>query len=75
MLCRVVLFTVSITLSYLNYRGLHVIGNAAVASTAFIIVPFVVMGVMAVPQLEPSNWVQMDWSTVQWGKFLNVMFW
>ena len=75
LLRRVVLFSVSIALSYLNYRGLHIIGNAAVASTLYIIVPFVVMAALSVPHLEPRNWVQQDWSAVQWGKFINVMFW
>ena len=73
--CRVVLFSVSIGLSFLNYRGLHIIGNAAVASTVYIIVPFVVLAALAVPHMEPRNWVAQDWSAVQWGQFINVMFW
>ena len=32
----------SIALSYLNYRGLSIIGNAAVGSTIYIIIPFLV---------------------------------
>lgn len=75
LLRRVVLFSVSIALSYLNYRGLHIIGNAAVASTVYIIVPFVVMAALSVPHLEPRNWMQQNWSAVQWGKFINIMFW
>jgi hypothetical protein len=42
LLCRAILFTLSIALSYLNYRGLSIVGNAAVISTLYIIVPFVV---------------------------------
>lgn len=30
---------------------------------------------LALPHIEPRNWVQQDWSTVKWGAFLNVMFW
>lgn len=69
------LFVLSVALSYLNYRGLSVVGNTAIASTVFIIVPFVVMGGAAVPQIKPSNWLKQDWGKVQWGPFINVMFW
>jgi amino acid transporter len=51
------------------------VGNAAVISTLYIIVPFVVMAVLAVPRIEVRNWVQQDWGSVKWGAFLNVMFW
>mmetsp|Transcript_4868 Transcript_4868/g.13997 ORF Transcript_4868/g.13997 Transcript_4868/m.13997 type:complete len:580 (+) Transcript_4868:264-2003(+) len=71
----VLLFAVSLALSYLNYRGLSVIGGTAVASTAYIIVPFVVMAALAAPHIEPRNWLVQDWGTVQWGSFINVMFW
>lgn len=72
---RVLLFALSLALSYLNYRGLAVIGNTAVASTVFIIVPFVVMAGLAVPKIQPSNWAKQNWKTVAWGPFINVMFW
>ena len=73
--CRVLLLAVSLALSYLNYRGLSVIGNTAVASTVYIIVPFVVMAALAAPQVQPRNWLLQDWGAVQWGSFINVMFW
>jgi len=25
--------------------------------------------------VNPANWVQVDWATVDWVPFLNVMFW
>ena len=62
-------------LAYLNYRGLTIVGRAAMVMTVFIIIPFIILGVLAVPQIEPSNWVVQDWSALQWGPFLNVMFW
>lgn len=27
------------------------------------------------PHVKPTNWVKVEWSTVQWLPFLNVMFW
>ena len=34
-----------------------------------------VMGLLAIPHIQTRNWVVQDWDTVQWGNFLNVMFW
>lgn len=50
-------------------------GKAAVAMTFFIIAPFVVMSAIALPHLNPQNWVVCDLNSVQWGTFINVMFW
>lgn len=30
---------------------------------------------LALPHIQPRNWVQQNWDNVQWGSFLNVMFW
>ena len=46
LLHRAILFALSIALSYLNYRGLSIVGNAAVISTLYIIVPFVVRALL-----------------------------
>jgi len=72
---RLLLFALSLSLSYLNYRGLHIVGNGAIASTVYIIVPFLVLGALAIPHVQPSNWLVQDWGAVQWGPFINVMFW
>ena len=65
----------SLCLAFLNYRGLTIVGWAAVLMTVFIIVPFVVLVGIAAPHTEPKHWVKHDWGAVQWGPFLNVMFW
>ncbi len=49
----------SLSLTYLNYRGLHVVGNAVVTGTLFILVPFVVLTLACVPHAKPSNWTQV----------------
>jgi hypothetical protein len=51
------------------------VGKVAVFMTFFIIAPFVVMGVIAIPRLEPKNWLVCDLKAVKWGPFINVMFW
>lgn len=65
----------SLLLAYLNYRGLTIVGWAAVAMTVFIILPFAVFVGISAPRVEPQNWAVQDWQSVQWGPFLNVMFW
>lgn len=50
-------------------------GKSAVFMTVFIIAPFIVMGVIAIPHINPQNWLACDLKTVQWGTFINVMFW
>ncbi|PSC67221.1 putative polyamine transporter isoform A [Micractinium conductrix] len=62
-------------LSYLNYRGLHVVGEAAIGMTIFTLLPFLAMVLLGLPHVQPSNWVKVDWDTVEWLPFLNVMFW
>lgn len=62
-------------LTYLNYRGLHVVGEAAIGMTIFTLLPFVVICLLGLPNVKPANWVKVDWDTVQWLPFLEVMFW
>lgn len=65
----------NLTLTYLNYRGLHVVGNMALGMTFFTLLPFVIMSLLGLPHVKPANWVAIEWSNVQWVPFLNVMFW
>ena len=71
----VTLFTVSILLSYLNYRGLTIVGRAAIGMTLFIVLTFLVLIGLSIPRLHPSNWLVVDLGTVEWRPFINVMFW
>ncbi|KAI8466644.1 MAG: amino acid permease-domain-containing protein [Monoraphidium minutum] len=65
----------SIALTYMNYRGLQVVGGAAVTTTVFITAPFLLLCAFALPRADPSNWLRVDLPAVQWGTFLNIMFW
>jgi amino acid transporter len=64
----------NLALTYMNYRGLHVVGKVAVAMTAFTLLPFIIMCVLGAPHVQPANWLVVDWKTVQWVPFLNVRF-
>lgn len=69
----VLILTVGLT--YMNYRGLTVVGWVAVFLGVFSILPFVVMGFVAIPRLEVSRWLVADFSNVNWSLYLNTLFW
>ncbi|MCL7047766.1 hypothetical protein MKW94_014837 [Papaver nudicaule] len=69
----VVLLTIAFT--YMNYRGLTIVGWFAVFLGVFSIIPFVVMGLISIPKLEPSSWLVVDIHNVSWGLYLNTLFW
>ncbi|KFK34013.1 hypothetical protein AALP_AA5G090700 [Arabis alpina] len=48
---------VTIVLTYLNYRGLSIVGLAAVLLGVFSILPFVVMSFMSIPEIKPMRWI------------------
>ena len=39
------------------------------------IIPFVVMGLVAIPKLEPSRWLEVNLRDVDWSLYLNTLFW
>ncbi|KAF2308905.1 hypothetical protein GH714_023351 [Hevea brasiliensis] len=62
-------------LTYMNYRGLTIVGWAAVLLGIFSILPFVVMGLVAMPKLDPSRWFVVNLRDVDWNLYLNTLFW
>lgn len=62
-------------LTYMNYRGLTIVGWVAIMLGVFSLLPFVYMGFVAIPKLEPARWLVVDMSTVDWGLYLNTLFW
>lgn len=69
------LLAITVALTYLNYRGLHIVGFSAVALAAFSLLPFVAMAILAIPKLQPRRWLVMDLRKVQWRGYFNSMFW
>lgn len=65
----------TILLTYLNYRGLTIVGWAAVVLAVISILPFVVMGFISIPKLRPKRWLVADIHTVDWSLYLNTLFW
>ncbi|XP_059662012.1 probable polyamine transporter At1g31830 isoform X1 [Cornus florida] len=62
-------------LTYMNYRGLTIVGWAAVLLGVLSILPFAVMGLIAIPKLRPSRWLVVDLHSVDWNLYLNTLFW
>ncbi|XP_072985466.1 probable polyamine transporter At1g31830 [Typha latifolia] len=62
-------------LTYMNYRGLTIVGWLAVCLGVFSILPFVVMGLIAIPRLRPARWIAVDLRSVDWNLYLNTLFW
>ncbi|GMH26794.1 hypothetical protein Nepgr_028637 [Nepenthes gracilis] len=65
----------TVALTYLNYRGLAIVGWVAVLLGVVSILPFAVMGLVAIPNLKPSRWLQVDLGSVDWRSYLNTLFW
>lgn len=65
----------TVLLTYMNYRGLTIVGWVAVTLGVFSLLPFVVMGFLSIPKLEPSRWLVVNLHDVDWNLYLNTLFW
>ncbi|KAF3447875.1 hypothetical protein FNV43_RR08581 [Rhamnella rubrinervis] len=71
----IAVLALTVILTYLNYRGLTIVGWVAVLLGIFSILPFVVLGFVAIPKYEPSRWLVVDIHNVDWNLYLNTLFW
>ncbi|KAF2294566.1 hypothetical protein GH714_012654 [Hevea brasiliensis] len=69
------LLCITVGLTYLNYRGLHIVGFSAVSLAVFSLCPFAVMGILSIPRIRPKRWVAVDFRKVEWRGYFNSMFW
>ncbi|ESQ40475.1 hypothetical protein EUTSA_v10013376mg [Eutrema salsugineum] len=71
------ILALTVALTYLNYRGLSIVGVAAVLLGVFSILPFVVMTFMSIPKVQPLRWlvVSKKMKGVDWNLYLNTLFW
>jgi amino acid transporter len=71
-----VLVVSSAAMIYLNYRGLDTVGKSAEVITIFVLAPFVLLGILALPHMHPVNWLdRKSFKDVDWIGFCNIMFW
>ncbi|KAL3818341.1 hypothetical protein ACJIZ3_004246 [Penstemon smallii] len=71
----VAVLALTVVLTYMNYRGLTIVGWVAVLLGTFSILPFVVMGLISIPKLKPKRWLVADVKNVDWNLYLNTLFW
>ncbi|XP_021892372.1 probable polyamine transporter At3g19553 [Carica papaya] len=69
------LLGITVLLTYLNYRGLHIVGFSAVSLAVFSLFPFAVMSLISVPQIRVKRWLVVDFKKVDWRGYFNSMFW
>lgn len=50
----------TLLLTYLNYRGLTIVGWTAVLMGVFSMLPFASMSLISIPNLQPSRWLVTD---------------
>eukprot|EP01038_Epipyxis_sp_PR26KG_P008883 gene8883-11982_t len=69
---------ITIALTYLNYRGLDVVGSVAIGICLLSLLPFLVFCILGSFQVQPSRWLITPpggfWG-VDWRLLLNTFFW
>jgi len=69
---------ITLALTYLNYRGLDIVGSLAIVICVLSLLPFVVFCAVGLPQVQPHRWLQMPdrgLAGVNWRLLLNTFFW
>eukprot|EP01025_Chloroclados_australasicus_P061586 TRINITY_DN8099_c0_g1_i4.p1 TRINITY_DN8099_c0_g1~~TRINITY_DN8099_c0_g1_i4.p1 ORF type:complete len:573 (+),score=31.66 TRINITY_DN8099_c0_g1_i4:175-1719(+) len=61
--------------TYLNWRGLVIVGMTAFILMVTVLLPFVIFILLSVPHIQPSHWLQYYPEKVDFLQYLNVMFW
>ncbi|KAK4437997.1 putative polyamine transporter [Sesamum alatum] len=69
------LLGITLSLTFLNYRGLHIVGFSAILLACFSLLPFVVMAVISIPRIRPRRWLVVDYGKVEWRGYFNSLFW
>ncbi|CAB4320971.1 unnamed protein product [Prunus armeniaca] len=69
------LLGITFSLTYLNYRGLHIVGFSAVSLAIFSLCPFLVMAILSIPRIRVKQWLVVDFKKVDWRGYFNSMFW
>ncbi|KAG0573587.1 hypothetical protein KC19_VG191100 [Ceratodon purpureus] len=71
----IALLLITALLTYLNYRGLTIVGITAVVLTGFSLMPFLVLSMMAIPKIRPLRWTEVHLDKVNWRTYFNTLFW
>lgn len=71
------IFIFTASLSFLNYTGLVIVGWVAVVLGIVSLAPFILMSLIAIPQIQPRRWLSLGQEGVKrdWNLFFNTLFW
>lgn len=69
------LLVITFSLTYFNYRGLHIVGLSAVFLAIFSLSPFLILAILSIPQIRPRRWLAVDFSKLDSPRYFNSMFW
>lgn len=61
-------------MTWLNIRGIRLVGKSSILFAALVLSPFVVMVILGLPHLEPATWLAKP-GKVEWGLLLSVLLW
>jgi amino acid transporter len=62
------------SMSWLNIRGIRLVGAASILFMLFVLAPFAVMVILGGAQIRPSLWLAQP-ETVDWALLLSVVLW
>ncbi|XWS40233.1 hypothetical protein CRYUN_Cryun18bG0122600 [Craigia yunnanensis] len=71
----IAVLVLTLALTYMSYRGLTIVGWEAILLGVFSLLPFIFMGIVAIPKLKPSRWLVVELGYRDWGLYLNTLFW
>lgn len=64
-----------LVISWLNIRGIQLVGFMSVLFTLFVLAPFVVMVILGAPRVETAHWFAPSGGSVNWALLLSVLLW
>ena len=74
----ITIVVLTVLLTYFNYRGLDVVGKAAIIISILTLFPFLIFCIVGAFQVNPSNWLitpEGGLRGINWRRFLNSFFW
>ncbi|KAG4142064.1 hypothetical protein ERO13_D06G111432v2 [Gossypium hirsutum] len=68
--------SLALVLSFLNYTGLVVVGYTAILLGIFSLLPFILLALISIPNIDPSRWISLNEDRVKtdWSLFFNTLF-
>ena len=61
-------------ITWLNVRGIRLVGLASIVFTIIVLAPFAVMVGVGAPQVQPSSWL-LRTGTIDWALLLSILLW